>query len=90
MFKISLLFIGAFLFTQTLFASPVDINTANADEIAKSLKGIGPGKAAAIVAFRTENGPFEIAEDLVKVKGIGEKTLEKNMDDILIVSGNNQ
>ncbi|MDH3326312.1 MAG: helix-hairpin-helix domain-containing protein [Gammaproteobacteria bacterium] len=66
-------------------ASPVNINTAGADQIAKALKGIGPSKAAAIIEFRLENGPFLAIKDLVKVKGIGEKTVESNKGDILIV-----
>lgn len=73
------------LLSSPLMASPVNINTADADQIAKALKGVGPGKAAAIVEFRLENGPFSNAKDLAKVKGIGQKTVERNKSDILIV-----
>lgn len=66
-------------------AAPVNINEADADMIAKSLTGIGPSKAAAIVEFRAENGPFKTADELKYVKGIGTKTVEKNRDDIIIV-----
>lgn len=72
------------LFTSLVNASPVNINTANADAIATALKGIGPSKAAAIVEFRTKNGPFLMINDLVNVKGIGQKTVEKNRSDIII------
>lgn len=75
----------ALLFSSLSIASPVNINTADADQIAKALKGIGPGKAAAIVEFRAENGPFQRINDLASVKGIGKKTLENNKDDIVIV-----
>ena len=54
----------------------VNINTANTDELA-TLNGIGKAKAEAIVAYRTANGNFKAVEDLTKVKGIGDKIIEK-------------
>ena len=69
-------------------AAPVNINKASADKIAKSLQGIGPSKAAAIVAFREENGPFKSIEELKYVKGVGNKTIEKNREEIIIVVDN--
>lgn len=54
----------------------LNINTATAAEIEK-LPGVGKKSAAAIVAYRTEKGKFKTPKDLLKVKGIGEKTLEK-------------
>lgn len=74
-----------FVFSVSVQASPVNINTADADQIAKALKGIGPGKAAAIVAFRVENGPFVKIADLIHVKGLGKKTVESNQKDIVIL-----
>jgi competence ComEA-like helix-hairpin-helix protein len=56
---------------------PVNINTADAATLAGSLRGIGRSKAEAIVAYRSENGPFKSVDDLVNVKGIGPKTLEQ-------------
>ena len=56
----------------------VNINTADADELASRLAGIGSSKAGAIVAYREENGAFESIDDLLMVDGIGEKTLEDN------------
>ena len=61
-----------------VFAGPVDINTADANTLAAELNGIGASKAEAIVAYREANGPFKRLEDLVRVKGVGTKTLEKN------------
>ena len=55
----------------------VNINTANLKELC-TLSGIGEVKAQAIIAWREENGSFATIEDLMKVKGIGTKTLEKN------------
>jgi len=67
------------------FATPVDINTADARTIADSLSGIGLKKAEAIVAYRSKNGAFKTIGDLTQVSGIGDKTVEKNKADILII-----
>ena len=55
-------------------AAPVNINTADAAALAK-LNGIGPKKAAAIVAYRSKHGRFQSLEDLTAIKGIGSKFL---------------
>ncbi|MEJ2682063.1 MAG: ComEA family DNA-binding protein [Gammaproteobacteria bacterium] len=60
------------------FIQTLNINTANAEEISETLKGIGPVKAAAIVQFRNENGPFKSLEELSQVKGLGAKTIAQN------------
>ena len=65
-------------------AEQVDINTATAAQL-EQVKGIGATKANAIVAYREENGPFASVDDLVKVPGIGEKSLEA-MRSVLSVS----
>ena len=57
-------------------AKLLDVNQASSVEL-QALPGIGPKKAEAIITFRTSNGPFLVVDDLVKVKGIGPKTLEK-------------
>ena len=44
------------------------------------LPGIGPLLAGRIVAYREENGPFEIPGELMNVEGIGEKKLEEIWD----------
>ena len=56
--------------------TPVDINTAD-EETLQQLPGIGPALAERIVADRDANGPFATVEDLTRVSGIGEKTLEE-------------
>ena len=54
----------------------VNINTATEAEL-DAVKGIGPGKARAIVEHRGKNGPFKSVDDLAKVKGFGEKSIDK-------------
>jgi len=80
MFKKPLLLLAASLISFSAFS--VNINTASAIEIATSLKGIGENKAAAIIAFREENGPFKSLKGLTQVKGIGAATVDKNREDI--------
>lgn len=60
----------------------VNINTANAEELDNLLIGIGPDKAAKIIAYREAHGKFASSEDLAKVKGIGAVTVEKNRERI--------
>lgn len=61
----------------------ININTANAAEL-QQLSGIGEKRAADIIKYREENGSFHAVEDLTKVSGIGEKTLENLRDSITI------
>ena len=72
------------LFSVNAFAVPVNVNTADAKTIAKSLNGIGITKAEAIVKYRKDHGSFKTQKELAKVKGIGEKTVAKNKKDILL------
>lgn len=53
----------------------LDINTAGAQEL-ETLPGIGPVRAAAIVRSRQDQGPFRSVDDLKRISGIGEKTVE--------------
>ena len=52
----------------------LDINTATPEEL-MALPSIGPAKAGAIADWRDRNGPFRRVEDLVAIKGIGNKTV---------------
>ena len=65
-------------------AAPVDINSADAQSLSDALTGIGPVIANAIVDYREQNGPFTDVDDLLNVKGVGPKILERNRRDILI------
>lgn len=76
--------IGLMLVTAITLAAPVNINTADAKTLAENIKGIGPKKAQAIVVYRRENGPFKSLQELTKVKGIGEKFIEKNKTELLL------
>ena len=56
------------------FAGTVNVNTADSGELS-TLPGIGESKAAAIIQYRTEHGPFKTITDLDAVPGIGPSTL---------------
>jgi competence protein ComEA len=73
-----------FLLAGSALAGPVDVNTADAATLSAELQGIGMSKAVAIVEYREANGPFKSADDLILVKGIGERTIELNRDNILV------
>lgn len=59
----------------------VDVNAASAEELCV-LTGVGPSLAQEIVAEREQNGAFCYPEDLINVKGIGEKTLERMQEQL--------
>ncbi len=59
----------------------ININSASSTELQK-LKGIGEAMAERIIQYRSENGPFETCEELMKVSGIGSKKYEALKDDI--------
>ena len=84
------LLVVTLLSTAAWAAEPVDVNTASAEEISESLKGIGLSKAKRIVAYREANGTFVHADELVNVKGIGIKTIDKNRGLIIVQGGEAQ
>lgn len=61
----------------------ININTASAQELA-TLPRIGPKKASAVIEYRNKNGKFQRIEDIIKVKGIGEKTFLRLKDLITV------
>ena len=61
----------------------VNINTADLEELV-SLEGIGEAYARRIIEYREKNGPFQAPDDILRVKGVGEKTLEVNKDRIVV------
>ena len=62
----------------------ININTANAEQIATTMSGIGDNKAKAIVEYRNSHGKFKSLDDLENVDGVGLKTVEKNKDKITL------
>ena len=76
----NLLLLILFVFSNEAFA--VDINTANAEELAHNLSGIGKNKAQRIIEYREKIGGFVSLKQLLEVKGISSKTLARNRDKI--------
>jgi competence protein ComEA len=62
---------------------PVNLNSATATQIA-SLPGIGPKTADLVVEYRTKNGPFKKIEEVMNVRGIGEKSFLKIKDRLTV------
>lgn len=61
----------------------ININSADVEELT-DLPGIGPTYAKRIVEYRKEFGPFKKIEDLLNVRGIGDRTFDKIRDRITI------
>lgn len=62
----------------------ININEADAQTLAKELKGVGPAKAQAIVDYRTQQGAFVSVDELLEVNGIGVSTLERIRDQLTV------
>jgi len=63
----------------------VNLNTAGVEEL-DSLPGIGPALAGRIIEFREKNGPFRRTEELMSVRGIGEKKFLKLRDRVIVTT----
>jgi competence protein ComEA len=72
--------IGSMLVLAGLIALPVfaavNINTATQSEL-EAVKGLGPTKAKAIIAYREANGMFKSLDELDNVKGFGKSNIDK-------------
>ena len=83
--KFLITLLATIMLTFTAWAAgPVNVNSATAEEIAEGLTGIGLSKAALIVEYREANGSFTHVDELVNVKGIGIRTVDKNRGMILL------
>lgn len=67
------------------FAAQINLNTATAAQL-ETLNGIGAAKAEAIVEYRKEHGAFKSVDELAQVKGIGQKTVDKNRDQMTVAA----
>lgn len=72
--------LSSLAFAADRTSEQVDINTASAEALAEAMHGVGLKRAHAIVLYRERHGAFASVDDLVQVRGIGEKTVEKNRD----------
>lgn len=81
---IATLLLGYALTGAAATPTQVDINTADALQLAEVMDGVGPAKAEAIVEYRKAHGPFGSLDDLGLVKGIGQSTLERNRERLTV------
>ena len=65
-------------------AEPVNINTASAEVLVENIVGVGPILADQIIAYRLAIGGFSHVDELLEIPGIGEKTIQNNIENIVI------
>ena len=81
-FAIRIPLILCLLFSTCVFAKkkppaqPVNINTANSEQL-QTVPGIGPATAEKILQMRKSYGAFKSMDDLLAIRGLGPKRLEK-------------
>ena len=63
----------------TMPSESININTASVQEL-ENLPGVGKIIAQRILTYRRQNGPFKSSDDLLKIKGLGEKKLDQIKD----------
>ncbi len=68
----------------SISSGKININKADANLLASTLKGVGMSKARSIIEYRDTYGPFSNIQELADVSGIGTATLEKNADLIVV------
>jgi competence protein ComEA len=61
----------------------VNLNNATEDQL-QTLPGVGPAMAKRIVEYRNKNGKFTKVEDILNVKGIGEKKFQRMKDRLVV------
>ena len=65
-------------------AGAVDINTADAAMLASVIDGVGEKRAATIVRYREQHGPFASVDELANVQGVGAATIERNRQYLMV------
>ena len=80
----SMVLLLAMMANPAVWAESLNINTADATNMAQVISGVGEKRAQAIVDYRAENGPFKSVDGLTNVKGIGTATVEKNRENLTI------
>ncbi len=65
-------------------AESININTADVVTLEKQMQGVGKTRAEAIIAYRDKNGPFSSIDELAKVEGIGNRTVELNRSKLVL------
>ncbi|MFC1862681.1 ComEA family DNA-binding protein [Thermodesulfobacteriota bacterium] len=65
-------------------AGKIDLNKASVEDLLQ-LKGVGKTYAERIVEYRNENGPFKKVEEIMMVKGIGQKTFDSIKTQLVIL-----
>ena len=66
-------------------AQAVNLNTAPAEQLER-LPGVGPSTAARIIEYRQKNGGFKKIEELMNVRGIGEKAFLKMKSQLTVTA----
>ncbi len=80
----ALMLAAALVCLPALAGEPVNVNEATAEQLAAALDGVGMTKAQAIVDYREQHGAFQHPDELVNVKGIGLRTVDRNREFILV------
>ncbi|SLM30004.1 conserved exported hypothetical protein [Desulfamplus magnetovallimortis] len=80
----SIVLIFSFVLPVSASDKKININKATAEELSEGLTRVGPKYAQAIVDYREAHGEFKTPEEIVNVKGIGDKIFEINKDIIVV------
>jgi competence protein ComEA len=81
--KLAIVLFLTFFSFSAFSADKININTATVEQL-QTLKGIGAKTAMAIIEYRENIGAFNNVEELIEVKGIGEKKLALISQDVII------
>ena len=63
-------------------ASKINLNTASVSQLTHAIRGIGPKRAEAIVAYRQAHGAFQAVTEIARIKGIGRSFVKQHAQEI--------